>query len=50
MPRKDSKSQTRTRGKDKARDRYARNGKCSSKHLRNIEKIREAREKQPVKK
>jgi hypothetical protein len=27
----------RTRGKDKAKDRYARNGKASSKHLRSLE-------------
>lgn len=37
----------RIRGKDKAKDRYARNGKVSSKHLRELE--RREREKRKSK-
>ena len=36
----------RPRGKDKIKDRYARNGKVSSKHLRELER-REQEKKKP---
>ena len=47
MPRKDSSSQKRKRGKDKQRERYEKNGKYSSKHLRAMERVKEARASKP---
>ena len=47
MPRKDSSSQKRKRGKDKQRDRYEKNGKYSSKHMRAMERAQEARANKP---
>jgi len=47
MPRKDSSSQKRKRGKDKQRERYEKNGKYSSKHMRTLERIKEARASKP---
>ena len=41
MPHKDSSSQTRKRGKDKQKDRYAKYGKFTSKGLRAKEKMLE---------
>lgn len=43
MPRKDSSNQKRKRGKDKQRERYEKNGKYSSKHMRAMERVKEAR-------
>jgi len=45
MPRKDSANQKRKRGKDKQRERYEKNGKYSSKHMRSWERVQEARSK-----
>ena len=39
MPRKDSQSQSRKRGKDKQKDRYAKFGKFTGKALRNKETL-----------
>ena len=53
MPRKDSSSQKRKRGKDKKRERYEKNGKYTSKGIRAWEKVKEAnavKPKQPEKK
>ena len=47
MPRKDSSSQKRKRGKDKQRERYEKNGKYSSKHMRAMERAQEARANKP---
>lgn len=47
MPRKDSSSQKRKRGKDKQRERYEKNGKYSSKHMRALERVKEARASKP---
>lgn len=47
MPRKDSSSQKRKRGKDKQRERYEKNGKYSSKHMRCWERVQEARAHKP---
>lgn len=38
MNRKGSQEQIRRKGKDKAREKKERNGKYSSKHIRNIKK------------
>ena len=48
MPRKDSSNQQRKRGKDKARNRYERNGKYSTKHKRAMEAVMEKRKDIPV--
>ena len=47
MPRKDSSSQKRKRGKDKQRERYEKNGKYSSKHMRSLERAQESRAQKP---
>ena len=47
MPRKDSSNQKRKRGKDKQRERYEKNGKYSSKHMRSWERIQETRAQKP---
>ena len=47
MPRKDSSSQKRKRGKDKQRERYEKNGKYSSKHMRSMERAQDARANKP---
>ena len=41
---------TRKRGKDKQKDRYKKNGKFTSKHLRQVEKIRDKPNKPETKK
>ena len=48
MPRKDSSNQQRKRGKDKARKRYERNGKYSTKHKRAMEIVMEKRKNVPA--
>ena len=47
MPRKDSSTQKRKRGKDKQRERYEKNGKYSSKHMRAMERVQDARANKP---
>ena len=47
MPRKDSSNQKRKRGKDKQRERYEKNGKYSSKHMRAMERVKESGAQKP---